>query len=192
MTLPSGSKSGVRFNPGTSGALQIRVTAFDVAGNRSEGMRDIGGSTANTTTTTSMSPTTRGPPHDCRDAYGRFGHANPAARFSCPVITEWPSGSPSLLRRPAARLRLPSMPTRFYLRLNLHAPRRGQRRSRSGQGIRPPARRRLKSVAARRSTISPSILAMTWKRRPIGNQPRRSLGDTRRWPHVAEVESERR
>lgn len=62
VTLPAGSKSGVRFNPGTSGAIQIRVTAFDVAGNRSEGMREVSGSSAGTTTTTSMSPTTAVPP----------------------------------------------------------------------------------------------------------------------------------
>jgi hypothetical protein len=62
VSLPPGWKSGVRFNPGNSGAIQIRVTAFDVAGNRSEGLREVAGSTGGSTSTTSMSPTTVVPP----------------------------------------------------------------------------------------------------------------------------------
>jgi len=59
VTLPSGSKSGVRFNAGTANPVVIRVTAFDVAGNRSESVREVGGMS---TTTTSLSPTNPVPP----------------------------------------------------------------------------------------------------------------------------------
>ena len=98
MTLPSGSKSGVRFNPGTSGALQIRVTAFDVAGNRSEGMRDIGGSTANTTTTTSMSPTTAVPPTTAVTPTGGSGTPIPPPDSLAPLS---PSGPVAPVTPPA-------------------------------------------------------------------------------------------
>jgi hypothetical protein len=56
VTLPAGSKSGVRFAAGTTSAVVVRVTAIDVVGNKSEATRDIGGN-GSTTTTTSMSPT---------------------------------------------------------------------------------------------------------------------------------------
>ncbi|MBA4063689.1 MAG: hypothetical protein C0501_08250 [Isosphaera sp.] len=36
VTLPAGSRNGVRFAPGTPGAVVVRVTAYDVAGNKTE------------------------------------------------------------------------------------------------------------------------------------------------------------
>jgi hypothetical protein len=63
VTLPAGSKSGVRFSAGTTNAVAVRVTAFDAVGNKSEATRELGApSTTTTTTTTSMSPTTALPP----------------------------------------------------------------------------------------------------------------------------------
>jgi hypothetical protein len=60
VTLPAGPKTGVRFATGTPGTVVVRVTAVDMAGNRSEATRDLSGTAANTTT--SMSPTTPVPP----------------------------------------------------------------------------------------------------------------------------------
>ncbi len=54
VTLPAGSKSGVRFPAGTTGTVTVRVTAFDFAGNKTEAVRDIAGSMPQTST--SMSP----------------------------------------------------------------------------------------------------------------------------------------
>jgi hypothetical protein len=56
VTLPAGSKSGVRFASGTMSPVVVRVSAVDLAGNRSEMTRELGGNGAPTTTTTSMSP----------------------------------------------------------------------------------------------------------------------------------------
>lgn len=61
VTLPAGSKSGVRFAAGTASAIAVRVTAFDAVGNKSEATREIGANVT-TTTTTSMSPTAAVPP----------------------------------------------------------------------------------------------------------------------------------
>ncbi len=48
VTLPAGSKAGVRF-PAGPGAMTVKVTAFDMAGNKTEVTREVGG-TGNTTT----------------------------------------------------------------------------------------------------------------------------------------------
>jgi hypothetical protein len=56
VTLPAGSKSGVRFAAGTPGPVIVRVTAIDAAGNRSEAGRELSSNGSPTTTTTSMSP----------------------------------------------------------------------------------------------------------------------------------------
>jgi hypothetical protein len=55
VTLPANSKSGVRFPAGTTGAVAVRVTAFDFAGNKTEAVRDLGGN-APATSSTSLSP----------------------------------------------------------------------------------------------------------------------------------------
>jgi hypothetical protein len=62
VTLPAGSKSGVRFAAGTTGAVTVRVTSVDMVGNKSEATREVSGNMPTTTTTTSMSPTTAVPP----------------------------------------------------------------------------------------------------------------------------------
>src|SRR5262249_55670021 len=54
VTLPAGSKTGVRFAAGTTSAVVVRVTACDLAGNKTEVTREVGASAA--TTSTSMSP----------------------------------------------------------------------------------------------------------------------------------------
>lgn len=56
VTLPANSKSGVRFPAGTTAAVAVRVTAVDLAGNKTEAVREIGPSAGNTQTSTSMSP----------------------------------------------------------------------------------------------------------------------------------------
>jgi hypothetical protein len=57
VTLPANSKSGVRFPAGTAGAVAVRVTVFDFAGNKTEAVRDLGGN-APATSSTSLSPGT--------------------------------------------------------------------------------------------------------------------------------------
>jgi hypothetical protein len=55
VTLPAGSRNGVRFPTGTPGPVQVRVAVADLAGNAGEGLRDFpapGGAQ----TTTSLSP----------------------------------------------------------------------------------------------------------------------------------------
>lgn len=54
VTLPAGSKSGVRFPTGTTGAVTVRVSVADLAGNKTEATRDVGDGPANTRTV--MSP----------------------------------------------------------------------------------------------------------------------------------------
>jgi hypothetical protein len=56
VTLPAGSKSGVRFPSGTTSSVTVRVTAVDLAGNRIEAFRDIGPNAATSQTSMSISP----------------------------------------------------------------------------------------------------------------------------------------
>jgi hypothetical protein len=56
VTLPANSKSGVRFPAGTTAPVSVRVSAYDIAGNKTEAVRDIGTTNSGTMTTTSMSP----------------------------------------------------------------------------------------------------------------------------------------
>jgi hypothetical protein len=58
VSLPSNSKSGVRFPTGTTGPVVVRITALDLAGNKSEITREISGTLPSPTpqqTTTSYS-----------------------------------------------------------------------------------------------------------------------------------------
>lgn len=58
VSLPANSKSGVRFPAGTTGPVIVRVTAMDLAGNKTEAVREISTTSGGATqTTTSMSPT---------------------------------------------------------------------------------------------------------------------------------------
>ncbi len=41
VTLPANSRSGVRFSSGVLGPVEVRVTAFDLAGNKTEQVREI-------------------------------------------------------------------------------------------------------------------------------------------------------
>jgi hypothetical protein len=52
--LPAGAKGGVRFAAGTTNPVAVRVTACDIAGNKSEATHEVPGT--GTSTTTSMSP----------------------------------------------------------------------------------------------------------------------------------------
>lgn len=58
--LPAGAKGGVRFAAGTTNPIVIRVTACDIAGNKSEATHEVPGTGTNTTT--SMSPSVTVPP----------------------------------------------------------------------------------------------------------------------------------
>jgi hypothetical protein len=53
VTLPAGSRTGVRFSPGAPGPVTVRVTAVDVAGNKTEAPKDV---PAAAQASTSMSP----------------------------------------------------------------------------------------------------------------------------------------
>jgi len=58
VSLPTNSKSGVRFPTGTTGPVVVRITALDLAGNKSEITREISGTLPSPTpqqTTTSYS-----------------------------------------------------------------------------------------------------------------------------------------
>ncbi len=55
VTLPAGSKSGVRFPAGTTNPVIVRVTAYDAAGNKTEATRELGGPNAANTEVTSLS-----------------------------------------------------------------------------------------------------------------------------------------
>ena len=62
VTLPATSKSGVRFPSGTTGPVAVRVTAVDVAGNKTQAVREFPGAGNTTTTSTSMFPDEGTPP----------------------------------------------------------------------------------------------------------------------------------
>src|SRR5262249_34696409 len=57
VSLPANSKSGVRFPAGTANPVIVRVTAFDLAGNKTEATREIAAPGGNPQTSTSLSPT---------------------------------------------------------------------------------------------------------------------------------------
>jgi hypothetical protein len=52
VTLPAGSKNGVRFSPGVAGPIAVRVAVADLVGNKGEGVKEIEGGAA----TVSFSP----------------------------------------------------------------------------------------------------------------------------------------
>ncbi|MBX9583285.1 MAG: hypothetical protein K2X87_23535, partial [Gemmataceae bacterium] len=60
VTLPAGSRNGVRFPTGTPGPVQVRVAVADLVGNTGEGLRDFPAPGA-AQTSTSLSPG-NGPP----------------------------------------------------------------------------------------------------------------------------------
>jgi hypothetical protein len=55
VTLPPGSRNGVRFPSGTTGPVVVRVGVADLVGNTGEGLRDIPAAGAPTQTSTSLS-----------------------------------------------------------------------------------------------------------------------------------------
>jgi hypothetical protein len=59
VTLPANSRTGVKFPCGTTEGVTVRITAVDVAGNRTEVTRDYPGAGQNSTTV--LSPTTPNP-----------------------------------------------------------------------------------------------------------------------------------
>ena len=61
VTLPATSKTGVRFPAGTTGPVAVRVSAVDVAGNKTQAVREIPGA-GNAVTSTSMFPDNGTPP----------------------------------------------------------------------------------------------------------------------------------
>src|SRR5262245_56654203 len=56
VTLPAGSRNGVRFPCGTSGPVVVRMVARDLAGNAGEGLREIPAAGSPNQVSTSMSP----------------------------------------------------------------------------------------------------------------------------------------
>jgi hypothetical protein len=57
VSLPISSKFGVRFAAGTTGPVTVRVTAFDLAGNKTEAFQDVSGSTTDTPSSTGVAST---------------------------------------------------------------------------------------------------------------------------------------
>jgi hypothetical protein len=62
VTLPANSKSGVRFPSGTTGPVAVRVTAFDIAGNKTEMVREFPGDAPAGPPPGGMSSTSLSPP----------------------------------------------------------------------------------------------------------------------------------
>lgn len=61
--LPASSKSGVRFPAGVAGPISVRVSVVDVAGNKTQMVREISATNdTNVLTSTSMSPGSATPP----------------------------------------------------------------------------------------------------------------------------------
>ena len=149
VTLPTGSKSGVRFAAGTSSPVVVRVTATDVASNRSEATREVNGNGPPTTTTTSMSPRMSGPPTTPvtpsagvgtpippPDSLAPVAPTGPAPVMPPPVGTSPPTPASSGAASPPAAVQPPAA-------ADSRLPRSGgaRRPSRSGPGIRRRLRR---------------------------------------------------
>lgn len=129
VTVPPGSRNGVRFPAGTSGPLVVRVTAEDLAGNTGEGTKDVPGADGVTQTSTSMSPgrpaptppvATGGPavipPPDFGPPPALGGPATPAGPVAPPSSPPAATGGlsaapPAPPSPPAATGRLPAAPT---------------------------------------------------------------------------------
>jgi hypothetical protein len=100
VTLPAGSRHGVRFPSGTSGPVVVRVVAKDLAGNVGEGLRDVPAPGGVNQVSTSMlppnvaapamppavSPTL--PPPESLAPTGPLGPAAPVAPPVTPVVTQ--------------------------------------------------------------------------------------------------------
>ena len=95
VTLPAGSKTGVRFATGTANAVVVRVTAYDMAGNKSEATREIGWNGTSTTTTTSMSPNMPVQPTTPVTPSGGTGSPIPPPDSLAPVSPVGPGSPPA-------------------------------------------------------------------------------------------------
>lgn len=104
--LPAGSRTGVRFPAGTTAPVSVRVTAVDIAGNKSEAFREVAANES-PTTTTSMSPggsAATNPPLKHASAAGPLappdlGPLAPPAPPGTPVTP--PAGTPNHTRATA-------------------------------------------------------------------------------------------
>jgi len=61
VTIPANSRNGVRFAPGVSGPIAVRVSASDLVGNKNESVKEIEGAVAPASSVTSFSPTAGAP-----------------------------------------------------------------------------------------------------------------------------------
>lgn len=95
--LPAGSRTGVKFASGTPHAVDVRVTAYDLAGNKTEAIREVGLPAEESRT--SLSPDSSGHP-----ASSRVGNipASGLATPKSPALNASPASSaPSLAPEPA-------------------------------------------------------------------------------------------
>ncbi|MBA4189975.1 MAG: hypothetical protein C0467_18475 [Planctomycetaceae bacterium] len=117
VTLPTSSKSGVRF-PAGAGAVTVRVTAYDIAGNKTELTRELGG---NNGTTTALSPPAAGlapvvppagPGNTAAMPAPDFGPVAPAGPVSPPAPTApvTPPANTVATQPPAATPQVPVNP----------------------------------------------------------------------------------
>jgi hypothetical protein len=122
VTLPANSRSGVRFPVGGLSNVSVRVTAYDLAGNKTEAIREIGANT-----TTSLSPNTQAnttppagalPPPDFGNPVGPVPPSPAPGQPAAPTMPASPGGNalaqgPIAPVMPAAPVTPPSPPVAF-------------------------------------------------------------------------------
>lgn len=116
VSLPAGSKAGVRFPAGTAGAVTVRVTAFDLAGNKTEGVRDIGTNAASGQTSTSMSPGSPAvpPPGPAAPVAPPGGGGGAPIPPPDSLVPRAPVGPPPASPPPGAGAEMPVVPVQPY------------------------------------------------------------------------------
>ncbi len=77
VTIPANSRTGVKFPSGTSEGVTVRITAADLAGNRTEITKDFPAPGAAPPSTTSLSPPTTTPPTSPNTGMGAGAIAPP-------------------------------------------------------------------------------------------------------------------
>jgi hypothetical protein len=88
VSLPSNSKSGVRFPTGTTGPVVVRITALDLAGNKTEITREISGTLPSPTpqqTTTSYSQQSPALPPSAKPSSGPTASSGQALSAATPA-----------------------------------------------------------------------------------------------------------
>lgn len=86
VTLPAGPKNGVRFPTKTTEPVIVKVMVADLAGNSSEGQKEVPGPGSSTQTTVSMSPGGSGAPGPVPPPPSASGNSTPTPPVGTGVI----------------------------------------------------------------------------------------------------------